>query len=520
MNKYLSVGRLILARSSNSNKLSSSSSGLVNKLQSSGIHHNTLNFQHTEKNQKNANNYNKSNFFIPTRNLHLSPISNKSVEFNLADIGEGIAEVNVKEWYVKVGDEVKQFDKICEVQSDKATVTITSRYDGVITKLYYEVEDIAAVGKPLVTIESEDTEDSESSEKQTEIISDSLEQMPSPPATATAPSSSPEFVVSKVLATPSVRKLAMQQKVNITEVQGSGKDGRILKDDIVAFVNNGRKPADTSSSSPSSSFSSHYPPPLPPSMPIPAMSAPTKIAPKTTVTNLVSDRKEAIKGVRKAMVKTMDRANTIPHFSYCDEYDMTQLVNFKHGLKALGKERGVKISNLPFLIKACSLALHQYPILNAHVDEACDSITYKASHNIGFAVDTADGLVVPNIKNVEGKSIVDIAYDMSRLQALALANKLAPLDVTGGTFTISNIGSIGGTYMKPIILPPEVAIGALGRIQKLPRFDHDENVIVSNVMQVSWSADHRVIDGATMARFSNQVKKYIEQLNYLLMDLK
>lgn len=127
---------------------------------------------------------------------------------------------------------------------------------------------------------------------------------------------------------------------------------------------------------------------------------------------------------------------------------------------------------------------------------------------------------MPNIKNCETKTIVDIAAECNRLQSLAQLSKLGPSDLTGGTFTLSNIGSIGGTYMKPVILPPEVAIGALGKIQKLPRFDHDDNVKVANMMSVSWSADHRVIDGATMARFSNLVKKYVENLNLLAMDLK
>ena len=173
----------------------------------------------------------------------------------------------------------------------------------------------------------------------------------------------------------------------------------------------------------------------------------------------------SIYSFQKAMVKTMTQANTIPHFSYCDEYNMDLLVNFKSHLKHVGKERGVKISYLPILIKACSIALHSFPVLNAHVDEKCENIIYKASHNIGIAVDTSEGLIVPNIKNVDTKSIFEIANDLNRLQSLALSSKLSPSDLTGGTFTLSNIGTIGGTYMKPVILPPEVAIGALGKIQ-------------------------------------------------------
>lgn len=160
------------------------------------------------------------------------------------------------------------------------------------------------------------------------------------------------------------------------------------------------------------------------------------------VRNTNIDRKEAIKGIRKAMVKTMTEANKIPHFSYCDEYNMNSLVELKSQAKHFGKEKGIKISYLPFIIKACSIALHSYPILNAHVDEKCENITYKASHNIGIAIDTNEGLIVPNIKNVGDKSIFEIAQELKRLQTLASMSKLSPNDLTGGTFTISNIGSV------------------------------------------------------------------------------
>lgn len=445
-----------------------------------------------------------SNFCLfQTKNIHITNKIESILQFNLADIGEGIAEVSLKEWYVKVGDKVKQFDKICEVQSDKATVTITSRYDGVIKKLYYNVDDTAFVGKPIVDIESEESLLSSVSQPM-EVIADSLER------TAEVPTQS-EFRINKVLATPSVRKMAMGYKINLEDLKGSGKDGRILKDDIIAYLE-ARNKVEAELSTP---------PQCPPKQEQAVKVSQVFTPPKTTIVqNLKEDRKETIKGIKKAMVKTMNQANTIPHFSYCDEYNMNNLVDLKHHLKTLGKERGIKISYLPIIIKACSIALHSYPILNAHVDEKCENIIFKANHNIGVAVDTNEGLLVPNIKNVEAKSIFEIASDLNRLQNLAMNSKLLPTDLTGGTFTLSNIGTIGGTYMKPVILPPEVAIGALGKIQKIPRFDHDNNVIAANIMQVSWSADHRIIDGATMARFSNLVKKYIENLSVLIMDLK
>lgn len=161
-----------------------------------------------------------------------------------------------------------------------------------------------------------------------------------------------------------------------------------------------------------------------------------------------TDRKEPIKGVRKAMVKTMTQANSIPHFSYCDEYNMNSLVDLRGYIKHLGKERGISISYLPFIIKACSIALHSYPVLNAHVDEKCENIIFKAAHNIGVAIDTNDGLIVPNIKNVETKSVFEIAQDLNKLQSLANSSKLTPSDLTGGTFTLSNIGSVSFYFFK------------------------------------------------------------------------
>jgi len=490
MNSYLNVARALVR---NSNRTTICVQCVFTNSNRSFAENKLTNFNPIKCVEK------KSELFpIQKRNFQSTKRLSDVFQFKLADIGEGIAEVSLKEWYVKVGDVVKQFDKICEVQSDKATVTITSRFDGKITKLYYEVEDTAEVGKPLVDIDSEESNESTPIQK-TEVIADSLER-------TDTPKPSTEFRINKVLATPSVRKMAMENKVNLEEVKGTGKDGRILKDDIVFYLENKNGKSKS---------------PEPPSPPKIESVQKTYVPQNSSVLqNLKVDKTEQIKGIQKAMVKTMTQANTIPHFSYCDEYDTTNLVKMKYYLKELGKERGVKISILPILIKACSVALNQYPVLNAHVDQKCDSITYRANHNIGIAIDTANGLVVPNIKNVETKSIVDIAAELNRLQNLALSSKLGPSDLTGGTFTLSNIGSIGGTYMKPVILPPEVAIGALGKSQKLPRFDHDDNVKVANIMAVSWSADHRVIDGATMAKFSNLVKKYVENLSLLVMDLR
>nr|XP_033772114.1 lipoamide acyltransferase component of branched-chain alpha-keto acid dehydrogenase complex, mitochondrial [Geotrypetes seraphini] len=429
------------------------------------------------------------------------------VQFKLSDIGEGITEVTVKEWYVKEGDSVSQFDSICEVQSDKASVTITSRYDGVIRKLYYNVDETAFVGKPLVDIETDVLKDVAPEE---DIIET--------PAMSHDEHTHQEIKGHKTQATPAVRRLAMENNIKLSEIVGTGKDQRILKEDILNFLSK-----QTGAILPPSPKLEIIPPP-PKSKTTPATPKdkaflmPTPLSKPAEFTG--KDRSEPLKGIQKAMVKTMSAALNIPHFGYCDEIDMSHVVKLRNELKDVVKSRGIKLSFLPFFLKAASLGLLHYPILNASVDEKNQSVTYKASHNIGIAMDTQQGLIVPNVKNVQVCSIFEIAAEVNRLQTLGSLGQLGTNDLTGGTFTLSNIGTIGGTYAKPVILPPEVAIGALGKIQVLPRFNSKGEVIKVQIMNVSWSADHRIIDGATMARFSNLWKSYLENPASMLLDLK
>lgn len=417
-------------------------------------------------------------------------------------------EVTVKEWYVKEGDRVSQFDSICEVQSDKASVTITSRYDGIIRRLYYDVDSIALVGKPLVDIETDGVNEGAPEEDVMETPALSLEEH-----------THQEIKGHRTQATPAVRRIAMENNIKLVEVVGTGRDGRILKEDILNFI-----AKQTGAILPPSPFQEIQPPPPSPattltSKPKPKPSA-SPPSPAPRLASMGKDHTEPLKAFHKVMVKTMTAALKIPHFGYKDEVDLTQLVQLRYELKAVAESRGVKLSYMPFFIKAASLALLQFPILNSSVDEACQNITYKAAHNIGLAMDTSQGLLVPNVKNVQVLSVLDIAGELNRLQMLGTVGQLGTSDLSGGTFTLSNIGSIGGTYAKPVILPPEVAIGALGKIQVLPRFNAKFEVVKAHVMNVSWSADHRIIDGATMSRFSNLWRSYLETPGSMLLDLK
>ncbi|KAF3690548.1 Lipoamide acyltransferase component of branched-chain alpha-keto acid dehydrogenase complex [Channa argus] len=448
-----------------------------------------------------------------SRALHTAIVSQGPiVQFKLSDIGEGIMEVTVKEWYVKEGDKVSQFDSICEVQSDKASVTITSRYDGVIKKLYYDVDATALVGKPLVDIETESS---------SEVIQE--EDVVETPAMAREEHTHQEIKGHKTQATPAVRRLAMENNIKLSEVVGTGKDGRILKEDILNYL--ARQTGAILPPTPFQEIQTPGPAPAPAAAAAatarPVSTPATKPPPTTPKPVFIGkDITEPLKGFSKAMVKTMTAALKIPHFGYCDEVDLSRLVAVRAELRSVAEARGVKLSYMPFFIKAASLGLLQFPILNASVDEGCQNITYKASHNIGLAMDTSQGLLVPNVKNVQLLSVMEIAQELNRLQALGAAGQLGTGELSGGTFTLSNIGSIGGTYTKPVILPPEVAIGALGKIQILPRFDANDQVVRAHIMNVSWSADHRIIDGATMCRFSNLWKEYLENPASMMLDLK
>ncbi|XP_015602708.1 lipoamide acyltransferase component of branched-chain alpha-keto acid dehydrogenase complex, mitochondrial isoform X1 [Cephus cinctus] len=407
------------------------------------------------------------------RNISINCIQCASVvPFKLSDIGEGIREVTVKEWFVKPGDRVAQFDEVCEVQSDKASVTITSRYDGVVKTLHYNVNESALVGDPLIDIEvDEDTGQVVSKEKDATEKTDQSHQG----SVAAESTDSREELLGKVLATPAVRRIAVENKIKLKDVPATGKNGRVLKEDIVNHIQK-----DNTS---------------------------TSAGLKVTVG---SSKAVPAKRYTKHMWKTMTKSLSIPHFVYSDECDVSSLVRLRDDVRSVLKNQGVTLTYMPFFIKAVSRALEKIPELNAWLDEESESIKIIEQHNIALAMDTSDGLVVPNIKNVQDRSIVSIAKELNRLQELGSKASLPLNDLTGGTFSLSNIGVVGGTYTKPVILSPQVVIGAIGRIQKLPRFDANGNVVAANILSVSWAADHRVVDGVTMAKFSNIWKYYVE----------
>jgi 2-oxoisovalerate dehydrogenase E2 component (dihydrolipoyl transacylase) len=400
-------------------------------------------------------------------------------DFILPDIGEGIVECEVIEWKVKEGDLIEEDQIVVDVSTDKAIVEIPSMYNGRVTKLYYQESDTAEVHKPLFAIEVEGEEQSRGQpedNKQAATVAVPVMEVPVISAAATS---------DKVLTTPAVRKMAREHSLDLATIAGTGKQGRVLKEDVLAYLNQkaGKQTA-------------------------------------TVQVNSIQDRREPIKGVRKIMAERMaDSVATIPHFTFIDELDITELMGLRSDLVKNHSSDDLKITLMPLFIKALSLALNEFPIVNSRANTEFTELTYLASHNIGMAVDGKTGLLVPNIKNVQQLGLLDVAREVNRLTEAARSGVINPADLAGGSITISNIGVIGGTAAMPIINKPEVAIVALGKIQKLPRFDANNNIVLRSILTVSWSGDHRVIDGGTIARFNKLWKQYLEQPQTMLLAM-
>lgn len=424
----------------------------------------------------------------------------------------GIKEVQIIQWFVEPGARVEQFDKIVEVQTDKASNEITSRFDGVVKKLHYDKDDVVQVGQALLDIDVQ----GDGAAEEGNVIASEPQQAGSPGAPQQPQKSAEQYHEQQTqsegtgtegpssssrhstLATPAVRGLLKELDVKITDVKGSGRDGRVTKEDVHSYAA-ARKARDT--------------------LPDP------QTASRRGASNAGDAQVESpitLTPIQGQMFKTMTRSLSIPHFLYADEIDITTLSTLRRRLNGQGKG-DQRLSYLPFVIKAVSLSLEDFPLLNARLevsDGQPPSLVMREKHNIGLAMDTAQGLLVPNIKNVASCSIIDIASDATRLQTLAKDGKLSSKDLTGGTITVSNIGSIGGTYVSPVIVSSEVAILGIGKSRKVPAFDDDGEIVQKEVMNFSWSADHRVVDGATMARMAERVKRFIEEPALMMTRLR
>lgn len=431
-----------------------------------------------------------------------------SFEFRLPDIGEGIHEGEIVKWFVKPGDEVKEDDVLLEVQNDKAVVEIPSPVKGKVVEILVGEGTVAVVGDVLVKFDAPGYEhlkfkghDDEAAPAPAEEAAPAAE---AAPVAAAAPLAEEN---ARVIAMPSVRKYAREKGVNIRLVQGTGKNGRVLKSDIEAFLAGGAVPAAAATAAPAA--------------PVEAPAAEEKAAapaPQPIPVGEYPETREKMSGIRKAIAKAMvNSKHTAPHVTLMDEVDVTDLVANRKKFKDVAAAKGIKLTFLPYVVKALTSALREYPMLNTSLDDASQEVVHKHYYNIGIAADTDKGLLVPVIKDADRKSIFALSRDISDLAGKARDGKLSPNEMKGASCTITNIGSAGGQWFTPVINHPEVAILGIGRIAEKPVVKNGE-IVAAPVLALSLSFDHRLIDGATAQNALNHIKRLLNDPQLLVME--
>ncbi|MGV3488877.1 MAG: dihydrolipoamide acetyltransferase family protein [Tuberibacillus sp.] len=420
-------------------------------------------------------------------------------QFKLPDIGEGIHEGEIVKWFVKPGDQVKEDDVLAEVQNDKAVVEIPSPVDGTIKDILAEEGVTAVVGDVIVTIEAEGYEEeapAATEPKETAQKADTTGEKPADEAKTVATDASDH----RVIAMPSVRKYAREKGVEISQVSGSGKNGRVLKADIDQFLTGGAEVKQGSEA-------------------VVETAGQDVVQTEASVETVVGrETREKIRGVRKVISNAMVHSkHTAPHVTLMDEVDVTKTVAHRKQFKEEAAAQGIKLTYLPYVVKALVSALREFPTLNASIDDANEEIVYKHYYNIGIATDTENGLMVPVIKDADRKSMYQIAKEIADYADKARDGKLAPNDMKGGTCTITNIGSAGGQWFTPVINHPEVAILGIGRIQE-KAIVRDGELVAAPVLALSLSFDHRLIDGATAQNALNKIKRLLNDPQRLIME--
>lgn len=425
-------------------------------------------------------------------------------QYRFPELGEGLHEGEIIKMHIKPGDKVTDEDIIMEVQNDKAVVEVPCPVNGTVLEVFGKDGAVFRVGDVVAVIDAEgDVPDQESAPEQAAKQEADAAQG----GADTKNASVPGVPNKEVLATPSVRKFAREQGVDLTLVTGTGKAGKISREDVEAFKKGGSAPAQAQASTASE--------------PAKETAAPAASAPAAAKAVSVSAEEERVpfKGIRKAISNAMVKsAYTAPHVTIMDEVDVTELVAFRTRMKPMAEKKGIKVTYLPFIVKALVAASRQYPALNASIDEVNNEIVYKKHYDIGIATDTDNGLIVPVIKDADRKSIWMIAETIKDLAVRGRDGKLSANEMKGSTITISNIGSAGGMFFTPIINYPEVAILGTGRISEKPVVKNGE-IVVAPVMALSLSFDHRLIDGATAQNFMNYIKQLLSNPELLVMEV-
>ncbi len=420
-------------------------------------------------------------------------------KFLLPEIAESVHEAEIGRWLVKEGDYVKKEQPLVEVLTDKVNTELPSPYEGYVRKLLVKEGDVVTVGTPLVIIT--DTAD-EPIEGEEEVSAPAVEEKKEEKVEEVAPVTGETGGDGRPLAAPAVRKLARELGIDLSKVRGTGPGGRIRKVDVLAYAEQMKE--------------------------VPAEEVVEKVveevlekpAPEVHVS-----RKEEleeiipIRGIRRKIAEHLrlskDRA---VHTLHVDEIDMTEVVKLRKKLKPFAEERGIKLTYLPIIMKALVPALKKHPFLNAVVDDEQNIIILKKYYNFGVAVDTPDGLIVPVIKDVDRKNILQIAEELMDISQRAREGKLQLEELQDATFSITNIGSIGGVIAYPVIDYPRVAIMGTHKIKKTPVVDENDEIVIRHMMYVSLTFDHRVLDGAEAARFTRDLAYILEHPEVFILE--
>jgi pyruvate dehydrogenase E2 component (dihydrolipoamide acetyltransferase) len=432
-------------------------------------------------------------------------------EFKLPDVGEGIHEGEIVKLHVKEGDTIQEFAPFAEVQTDKAVVEISSPVTGIVRKLHIKEGEIALSHSVIAVIDVEGAVATEANGEGPEPVVEEHKAKVAPLATALASSIPVTKTVTpmevsrqgNMRAMPSVRKLARQLGVDLYQVTGSGKKGRILAEDVKAFA--GGDATATVAADAKEEIK----------LPTEA-TAPAKTALETTG----MEERIPLRGIRRTIAKRMTESKrTAAHVTIMDEMDATELISLRKWAKEISQERGIKLTYLPFVMKAIVAALRQFPTLNAAIDDVKEEIVIKHSYHIGLAAATDQGLMVPVIRDVDRKSIFELAEEITDKAERARQMRLESSELKGSTFTISSMGNIGVQFFTPIINYPEVAILGIGAMREKPVVAAGE-IVIRSQMGLSLSFDHRLIDGDVAARFMAQVKQLLESPNLLMMEMR
>ena len=475
-------------------------------------------------------------------------------EFKLPDIGEGVAEGEVVAWQVKIGDVVREDDPMVEVMTDKATVTIGAPKAGKIVEFGGAVGQIVKVGSTLVVIETAgasaavaahapapaamhagvaaqvpQAQGASASGPAATAVGDIRESLPGSAffakkvngatnganghasiAPAAPTSTRPEYFSEKPLATPATRKLAREIGIDLRTVPPTGSNGRVTKDDVHSFASGSPGTQQHASSQASAAPSAAKSQTL--------AREPMVIKAPTQEQSALEERKPFV-GIRRKIAERMQTAkNTAAHFTFVEECDVGNLKALQARLKPAADARGVKVTFLPFITKAVVAALKKHPVLNTALDESTNELVYRRYFNIGIAASTDNGLMVPVVRNADRMSILEIAKDIDRLGNGARAGTLSSADLTGSTFTITSLGKQGGLFATPILNHPEVGILGVHQIKQKPVVRNGE-IVIGEVMLLSLSFDHRIVDGHVGAAFAYDIIHYLENPDELFLDM-